>query len=714
MMSTMNKWVIVSVESRKGGVGKTTAALNLARIYRQRQYAVLFLDVDITGTNAADALDSPFWKDITHVVRHADKDDHPPANLLQLFQAKFMAGQGIAKFSIEPVSQEYSLTIAQDHINVLGSQIYDFDTSRPHHNGPLICKPSILFDELHAFWFIEFLQATCAAFIDTIADVAPEQPVAIVIDNSPGYVGIAPAVQEWLTDLGPHRGKFLTVASLDSQDLVSCGNAVNGLHALFTRKWNTSRKFLHACQKGKKSMPPLALEQDEQAFFLRLVEGSESAGTPPNATDNPESLAGSDLSFYRDSPDGHPQSPARYQGLLINRVPRLVKRGIYQYNKDDVWSLLHRSQSDVVRSLLGDERGDYRQWMVSYDEYIEYQFIQTMISRRSGRRSHRQHYAEAAMERLMERRPIPSDESIPEVLHAGREWTPSTLGNLRQYVMRLHDITLSGIRLLDRQGFAHLTRLIQDEWLPGNVVQDFRNDIRDLLLDSDFPHFESVPWEDDREPASPEVIEWMQRLPSIVKRHIEGVSVSRKLVEQFVPSLTAVVGLSLSGSVWHSPFIKEFGDLFGMIATMEALHWSRHEKSAESDMSLQRFLAGDSLTNDEAEKYHFKFHLHPRWHEESSISHLYSACASAQARLLDLRQDTEFLVHLMRRLIQEEMREAPVLPYIREVAENVIVKKTVSHEAGHRQIEKEFSSAQYMDEFSAVLEKILSRWEGEA
>ena len=89
-----------------------------------------------------------------------------------------------------------------------------------------------------------------------------------------------------------------------------------------------------------------------------------------------------------------------------------MKRGIYQYNKDEVWSLLHRSQSDVVRSLLGDERSYDRQWMVSYDEYIEYQFIQTLISRRSGRRSHRQHYAEEAMERLLERRPVPSEESF--------------------------------------------------------------------------------------------------------------------------------------------------------------------------------------------------------------------------------------------------------------------------------------------------------------
>lgn len=595
----------------------------------------------------------------------------------------------------------------------MGSQIYDLGSSRSHGHGRIICKPSILFDELHAFWFIEFLQATCAAFVEVIAATSPDRPVAVVIDNSPGYVGIAPAVQEWLTDLGPHRGKFLTVASLDTQDLVSCGNAVHGLHALFTRKWNTSRKFVQACQGDEKGAP-LNLERDEQAFFLKLAECSASTGTLRGAAGCPDSLAGNDLSFYREPGDSHPQSPVRYQGLLINRVPRLVKRGTYQYDKDEVGSLLHRSHSDVVRSLIGDERGDYRQWMVSYDEYIEYQFIQSMISRRNGRRSHRQHYAEEVMERLMERRPIPPDEPVQAILRTGRGWTPSALDNLRQYVRALHGIALSGIRLLDQQGFAHLTRLIQDEWLPGNILQDFRNAMRDILLDTGFPHFEFVPWEEDSGLVHPEVMELVDRLRRIMRRHIEEVPVPRKLMEQFIPSLAAVVGLSLSGPMWHSPFIKEFGDLFALIATAEALHWAHREHGAKSETSLQRFLASDSLTKRDADKFHFKFHLHPRWHEEGCISRLYSACACAQARLLDLRQDTEFLIHLMRRLVKEETYEAPVLPYVRGVADNVIVKKTVSHEAGHMQIAKGFSSAQYMDEFSAVLERILKRWEGEA
>lgn len=707
----MDRTMIVSVESRKGGVGKTTAALNLAKLLQERGYAVLFLDVDITGTNAADALDSPFWKDITHVVSHGEKK-HSPANLLHLFQVQFMAGKGIAKCAFNGEGKD-ALTIAQDRINVLGSQIYDLNGSGSNGQARIICKPSILFDELHAFWFIEFLQGICMEFMNAFATSGLEQPIAIVIDNSPGYVGIAPAIQEWLTDLGPDKGKFLTVTSLDKQDLASCGNAVHGLHALFTNKWNTSRKYLDACQECEGNAS-ISLDQEEQEFFLRLAEGSLPRDSAKNTVRYSDVLAGNGLEFYRGNEQAALRSPAYYQGLLINRVPRLVKRGTYQYDQDEVGMLLHRSQSAVVRDLLGDERGDYRQWMVSYDEYIEYQFIQSLISRRHGRRSRRQHHAEEVMERLMERRPIPPDEPIQEVFRSGRDWSPSALGELRQYVHTLHNLALNGIRLLDQQGFTHLTRLIQDEWLPGNILQDFRSAMRDILLDTGFPYFEFAPWEDDTGPINPEAMEMMNRLPHIIKRHIEEVPVPRQLVEQFIPSLAAVIGLSLSSPMWHSPFIEEFGDLFGLVAAAEALHWSRRQERARSELSLQRFLASESVTRKDVDKFHFEFRLHRRWREDGSISHLYRACASAQARLLDLRQDTEFLVDLMRRLVREEVREAPVLPYIRGVAEKVIVKKTASHETGHREIAKGFSSAQYMDEFSAVLENILKRWEGDA
>ncbi len=93
----------------------------------------------------------------------------------------------------------------------------------------------------------------------------------MIVDNSPGYVGIAPAVQEWLTDLGPARGKFLTVTSLDKQDLLSCNYAIHNLHQLYARKWHASRKFADATSSERNSTEELHLTSDEDSFFLRLL-----------------------------------------------------------------------------------------------------------------------------------------------------------------------------------------------------------------------------------------------------------------------------------------------------------------------------------------------------------------------------------------------------------------------------------------------------------
>ena len=46
----MKNHKIISVESRKGGVGKTTVALNIGYLLKDKCH-VLLLDIDITGTS---------------------------------------------------------------------------------------------------------------------------------------------------------------------------------------------------------------------------------------------------------------------------------------------------------------------------------------------------------------------------------------------------------------------------------------------------------------------------------------------------------------------------------------------------------------------------------------------------------------------------------------------------------------------------------------
>ena len=78
---------VYSIESRKGGVGKTTIALNLASVLVKRKEPVLLLDCDITGTSIADpAKNSPFWRTETNIVTVRDKDGKTvELNLLQYF-----------------------------------------------------------------------------------------------------------------------------------------------------------------------------------------------------------------------------------------------------------------------------------------------------------------------------------------------------------------------------------------------------------------------------------------------------------------------------------------------------------------------------------------------------------------------------------------------------------------------------------------------------
>jgi hypothetical protein len=722
--SMKSNFLIISVESRKGGVGKTTAALNLARILKERRkHAVLLLDVDITGTNATDCIDSAFWKDSCHAISTGAKREVRVANLLSIFQQQFMPGLNGPRFS--KVGQggdapgSDSLIYAPDMINVFGSQIYDLKDSSVEAGDKYICKPSILFDELHAFWFIEFLQKTCEAFLDAIREEEPQRPVAVIIDNSPGYVGIAPAVQEWLTDLGPDRGKFLTVASLDKQDFLSCANAIHYIHELYARKWRTSRKFTNAMDQTHSSKKHIELAREDESFFVRLVETQPLGEGPHGASARFCDLNQHALSFYRacNSTRGeiHLSHPERYQGLVINRVPRLVKRGMYTYDTERIYSLMHQKGGDVIQQLLGRDRSSYAHYMVTYDESIEYQFVQPMMSRRRGRLSRRKERFENLLHSIDARRSLPPDELLQAILQHEKGIHPEMFSEIQMHLRHIQEMVEDVIRLVEQFGFSYLTQFIHEEWLPRNILRDFSVAVQNVLLEMEGPFIESSPWEPGDDGIGPEAHMFFEELRHCMNQHLErrDLPIPSSFAEQFLSSLALIVVLSMGCRRWHPKRAPELPDLFGSIAAIEVLHWMRDRKQGPKRLSIQRFLATDYLAEEELAELRGEVPIHPRWLEEGLLPRLYHACTSTQARLIDVRRDAVFLVALIRQLVMEDIREAPVLPYIRGVAEKVIVRKTMSHEAGEEQIAKGFSSVQYMDEFSEVLERVLARWESQ-
>lgn len=192
---------IYSVESRKGGVGKTTIALNLAKALVKKKYDVLLIDCDITGTPITRAAaHSAFWKNDVVVAMNKGV----PYNLIDFYDKSFLRGK------IEEDAIIAGLDYNPKKIHLIGSEIYD-------SNGDLIIDPRDLMDDIHSYWYLDLLKSIIKKFCEATLQVDK----AIVLDNSPGYVGIGRSVREWLTSKDVENAKFVLVSSLDEQDIDS-------------------------------------------------------------------------------------------------------------------------------------------------------------------------------------------------------------------------------------------------------------------------------------------------------------------------------------------------------------------------------------------------------------------------------------------------------------------------------------------------------------
>ena len=194
----MSNYKLISVESRKGGVGKTTAALNIGYLLKDKSH-VLLLDIDITGTSISAIRDSRFWVNDTELLEKNNKS----INLLQFFTKNYLKGDDLFDFSLN--HEQEKVQVYADTINVIASELYGEDPN-------LLYDPSILLENLHVYWLTKLIKGICEKFENSFDD---RKQCVVILDNSPGFVGIGKAVHDIMTDLGPERAKFLTVSSLD-------------------------------------------------------------------------------------------------------------------------------------------------------------------------------------------------------------------------------------------------------------------------------------------------------------------------------------------------------------------------------------------------------------------------------------------------------------------------------------------------------------------
>lgn len=314
----MSNYKLISVESRKGGVGKTTAALNLGYLLKD-QYHVLLLDIDITGTSIRAIQKSQFWMNDTCLLTDSKGT---VVNLLQYYTNSYLKGEPLFLFSKK--REQGKIHVAEDSINVIASELYGDDAT-------LLYDPSLLLDNLHVYWLTKLITSICEGFSGCFND----KPCVIILDNSPGFVGIGKAVHDILTDIGPEDAKFLTVSSLDIQDLESSLKSVYVLHQEYVDKLNGS-KYLET-HKG------------DETFYARLRLSGDT-----------------EYKYYREN---KAESPLLfYQGLIINKVAKGIVEGRtrYQFRRD-----MKPAIEAIYNTMLGDRIKDY---LVPFDNVLMTQF----------------------------------------------------------------------------------------------------------------------------------------------------------------------------------------------------------------------------------------------------------------------------------------------------------------------------------------------------
>jgi len=352
-MRNRRDYYAISVESRKGGVGKTIAALNLAlKLVNSDKYEVVFLDLDITGTAAEDIgaslKETNIWKGHLHILPDPDgTSKSEKINMVSLFE-KYMAGK-----PVHPVVWDRE---KKDHILMKSGVINIFSSFlRPDYTrgggSAHVYAPEILFDEMHSEWFVamikDFIENSLTSLDDKTNKRKRKKELVLVIDNAPGYSGLEPAVNEWLTNLGPACGKFLFVCTLDSQDIRASVEAMRDIHSLYSDKWNISRSFIRAYKNKGRKIGGFESRREE-VFFIRLAETLPEEYKKchyPEQDKSKRSEVGHPTCtecgycFYRVESkmklmkrnthltgDECLRDPSRYIALIINKVPSLVAR----------------------------------------------------------------------------------------------------------------------------------------------------------------------------------------------------------------------------------------------------------------------------------------------------------------------------------------------------------------------------------------------------
>jgi hypothetical protein len=678
-------YTVISVESRKGGVGKTTAALVLANLLVETGSRVLFVDADITGTNTACAVrDSPIWRGRTKVLNLGVSNSEHDV-LLAMF-ADFMQGRPVGAFFNEHVSA----SDLESAFLVIGSRLHEQKES-------LTYTASVLFDELHSYWFRMFLIELSETFSRLVHNSDPTQEIFIIVDNSPGFTGIAPELHDWLTDLGPERGKFLTVTSPDTQDIAACSDSIAAIHSRLELKCKVASWVKMSQNKENQSKE---LSDTEVNFLVRLLE-TKTISPPDDSSPTDDSLG-----FYQRLAQSDIElrtpSPSQYQGLVVNKVIPLF------LDKSLEWSPHELIQEDSPARELLAPQGGVRRRIVQYDENLDMQFSQHLLKILT-RPMIDEELVVHRLHDLADR--LPSGVSMPtrladQAIHPSE--LESALRNCRRAFVVLQHYIERCVRILDENNSAYISRLIRPIWFPRSPLENLRGSfINALAYSRDVPRYRDLPFYRGNSDIPLRLKAESTHLLNRLIRHLNHDSHREP---SFLNSLIMVVGLSLVDFLHEDEWTEDFAKMLSDIAIFQEERYSSWKGGHDSTRQAS-FLVHEQ--SEPAREFRGRFR--DRSHRMSEIAFkIYPNLCEAQARLLDIEGDAKLLgwaVMEAVRIGSRSPRSEIFLPDLRALLDPVIVEKSMSHSRATDEAYRLLQGSSYLQRFSEPLQDILNTWQ---
>ena len=636
---TMSNYKLISVESRKGGVGKTTAALNVGYLLKDKCH-VLLLDIDITGTSISAIRESRFWVTDTKLLEKNNKS----INLLQFFTKNYLKGDDLFDFSLN--HEQEMVQVYADTINVIASELYGEDTN-------LLYDPSILLESLHVYWLTKLIKGICEKFENCFDD---GKQCVVILDNSPGFVGIGKAVHDIMTDLGPERAKFLTVSSLDIQDLESSLKSVYALHQEYVDKLNGSR--YPETQKG------------DESFYAQV----QLSGT-------------TEYLYYKKRQNEATLSS--YQGLIVNKVAKNFIEGRTRYNYQ---KYLTDKLKDVFDKLYNGRVKDY---LVPFDNELLTQFYgvfdekqnevkpsQTTLKRRLNTIS----YQVKMLDEL-------GPEKLPFDLLRRAEGFDKTLDTLKGALIAC--------------GYETIASKFNSDWSPVEPLRKMIDVLKRIGFASD--GFELYV------PRQNRMLREMEYFHGMVRKAI-AYAEERKQEHVWLAAAVASVACELSFSysnkiLWNNQRVwsndEIWGDSKGKWADMvnDALYdWMIGVgDSYNMYVGEQRSLAAYVISNEASGC-------------DNSLKELFDndefvmTLKQAVSRLVDLASDMKTLVNLIRIItIYNEGSYSKDVDYVEFLNHKIVDKRYDYNEAKDRMY-SELRDSDYMAAYRLVLKRVIRNW----